>query len=292
MARKVKTKAKIKTGANKRRKGALALVLPWLRRFGGVLGAIVFCLWIGAWLWLSGAVHSAASWVGDKAVNASADLGFRVENILVEGRENADPEIILAVINMQKDDPLFAFDPKSAREQLEKISWVRSAHVERRLPDTLYIRIEERLPLALYQHGGKLKLLDMRGEVIETDRIDDFKSLMVLEGKGAPENVIELAAGLMSEDVLNQRIKKAVWVGARRWDLYFAGGIVAKLPEDDVLVSLGRLGAAHEENNLLDKDIVSIDLREEDRIAVRTKPGLVEEYRSTLKKSAAAGNNI
>lgn len=66
----------------------------WLRRFGFALGAVVFTIWAGAWLYLSGAIESAADWSRHKTIAVSADAGFSVANILVEGRVNTDPDVL------------------------------------------------------------------------------------------------------------------------------------------------------------------------------------------------------
>ena len=292
MARKKTTKGTRKSDINKRRKGTLAVVLPWLRRFGSALGVIALTLWLGVWLYLSGSIGAASQWSEEKFVQASANAGFRVQDILVEGREHASADIILAIINMEKGDPIFAFDPREARAQLEKISWVETAHVQRRLPDTLYIGLEERTPLALYNDGKTLKLLDKNGENIATDKVGQFKSLMIVSGKGAPRNVSELAEFLSEDEDLKNRVKAARRISDRRWDLELKNGITVKLPEDGLGFSLSRLSKAHAESGLLDKDIKAVDMREMDRIAIRTKSGQAQDYSASLKTNVKAGSSI
>jgi cell division protein FtsQ len=276
MARKAKAKRGTrKSTINKRRKGALSVVMPWMRRFGVALAVVVFTIWIGAWLWLNGSVDAAKGRAVERMLVASADAGFRVDNIMVEGRENASVDVILAIINMEKGDPLFAFDPEGAKAQLEKISWIDSAHVERRLPDTLYIALNERRPLALWRKGGQLKLLDAKGEVIAANDLAPFKSLMTVSGKGATENLSELAANLMAEPSVYNRVVKAVRVGGRRWDLTLDNKIIVQAQED---------------SQILDKDIAAIDLRETDRMAVRAKSGRAQDYVRDFVSSSAKNN--
>jgi oligopeptidase B len=40
------------------------------------------------------------------------------------------------------------------------LPWVRRASVERRLPDTIFVRLEERIPLALWQRQGRFVVID------------------------------------------------------------------------------------------------------------------------------------
>ena len=90
--------AKRKTKASSRRRASgkttrLNHYLGYLRRFG-IAGALaIFICWLAAWAWFSGSVHNAIHWSGQKFYGLTADAGFVVDNILVEGRENTDRDV-------------------------------------------------------------------------------------------------------------------------------------------------------------------------------------------------------
>ncbi len=276
----------------KKRRGKRAVFLVRVKRFGLIFGAFVLTLWVGAWLHFSDSFTKAAHWTKQEIITASADLGFVTQNILVEGRVNTDADVLRALINVGKGDPLFSFDPSEAQSLIERIAWVRSAHVERQLPGTIYIGLEERRPLALYQESKKLSLLDERGDVITRDGLSKFKDLVIVMGKGSPERAPGFFKNLEAEPVLFERARSAKWIDERRWDLRMAGGAVVKLPEGDLGLALRRLAVAQEDDGLLDKGLASIDLREADRIVVRTKPGAVQEYKAGYVAGSKSGNNI
>ncbi len=273
---------------NKRRKGLLAVVMPWLKRFGIVLGIAVLGFWAGSWFWLSGNMEKTQNWMTAQGVEAGADMGFTVENVLVEGRNHTDADILKAIISVEKGDPLFSFDPDKAREQIKKINWVRDARVERRLPDTVYVGLQEKKPLVLWQTGGELELLDEEGKAITKDKLGRFKDLIIVMGDDAPAHAPELMKNLNAEPFIASRVKAAKWIGGRRWDLVFAAGVIAKMPEGEIGLALSRLGQAAEQDGLLEKDIVSVDLREEGRMIVQTTPGAVQDYQASTK----TGSNI
>ena len=291
MARKVKRGTR-QSSFNKRRKGVLAVVIPWVRRFGIGLVVTVGLVWVGAWLHLSGSLARAGDWADERFEIATADMGFKVENILVEGRQYSDAGVLLAIVNVQKGDPLFAFDPQSAKDSITRIGWVEDAQVERRWPDTIYIGLKERQPLALWQSDKRLKLLDSKGEVIATDNLQRFSDLILVSGKGSSETAAQLVGNLKAEPIIFERVETAQRISERRWNLRLKNALEIKLPEEDIGLALRRLSTAQEEDGLLDKNIVSIDMREIDRISVRTKPGAVQEYSSGLKIEAKAGNDI
>lgn len=268
---------------NKRRKGALAFFIPWLKRFGVVLVIAVLGIWTGSWLWMSGNMQSGMSWVQAKAENATAQMGFAVENVMVEGRTYTDPEILRGVLDANKGDPLFAFDPVEAREILMKVNWVKDAHVERRFPDTIYVRLEEKTPLALWQKGKDLSLIDADGQVIVTDHLERFRHLVIVMGDDAPSHAAELVRLLGAEEVLKGKVKAAKWMGGRRWDVVFDSGITAKMPENELGLAVRRLAKAEEEDKVLSKAVEVVDLREQGRIIVQAKPEAAKEYKAGYK---------
>lgn len=275
-----KKKPKIRRGSdyNRRRRGILAIVVPWLRRFGIVLAVFVFVAWVGAWLWMSGSVQRAADSTKFAMINKASDMGFAVENLLVEGRVNAPAEAVLALMNVRTGDPIFAFDPAQAKDLLEQMNWVRSARVERRLPDTVYVGLQERMPLALWQKDGQVKLLDEVGSVIDIDNIADFADLVIVTGEGAAENAPMLINLLNAVPEIGQAVKSANRVGDRRWDIRLQNDVIVKLPEIDAAMALRRLADAQAKDGLLERSIVAVDLREPEKLVIRTRPGAVQEY--------------
>ena len=296
MARKPSKRGSGQSNFNKRRKGALSIIIPWLQRFGMGVAICVGVLWCGSWVYLSGAAERTSDWAENKFEVAFADLGFTVEDIWVEGRRYTDIDVLLAIVNVEKGDPLFSFDPNHAKDLISQISWVEHVEIERRWPDTVYIEIEEREPLALWQGEKRAKLLDSAGDVIETGNLDRFSDLVMVTGKGAPKMAPALIQDLKAEPLIFKRVETAHRLGERRWDLRLKNGVLINLPADDVGFALRRLVDVHEKNGMLDKDIRSVDVREIGRVSVRTKPGAVQEYKADLRTETAtstkSGNSI
>lgn len=221
---------------------------------------------------LTGSAGAVNEWARARAVTLAANAGYRLDNLYVEGREYTDADVVRGIINMEKGDPLFDFDPQTARDLLTRVSWVKDVRVERQLPNTIYIEITERQPLALWQENGKVRVIDRDGVVL-TNNIDAFPHLPLVVGPKANTQAADLLASLSAEPDLMKRIESATWIGTRRWDLALKGGVVVKLPEDNVGLALKKLVDTAANDQLLDKNIDLVDLREPDRLVVRTKNG-------------------
>ncbi len=291
-----KRKAKRKSPsyvAPKRRKGFLAVALPWLKRFGLVIGGLILITWLGAWFVLTGAAARTANWSKSQIIAATANAGFKIENLLVEGRVNTDPALMMALLNIQTGDPLFGINPQEAKTLLEETKWIRAAHIQRRLPDTLYIKLYERTPIALWNYNGETTLLDDAGKPLRVDGLAPFSALITLKGKGADEVATDLIQTLLSEPDLSPIITSATRQGQRRWDITTKDGVTIKLPEDDkVPHALRRVIDAQTNDKILDNaDIESLDLRFEDKIIIRTKPGSVIDYKNGVSDNKKQTRN-
>jgi cell division protein FtsQ len=90
-------------------------------------------------------------------------------------------------------------------------------------------------------------------------------------------------------------VETATLVSGRRWDLTLKSGADVKLPEDEMGLALRKLAVSQEEEALLDKDVLVIDVRDEGRITVRTKPGAAQALDEDLNApviTPAAGSPI
>jgi cell division protein FtsQ len=221
---------------------------------------------------LAGGIWWKADALRQGALAATAEAGFAVREVRVEGRQRTSREAILRAVKAERGTPILAVSPVEARTRLESLAWVRSASVERLLPDTLHIRLVEREPFALWQRQGKLHLIDRDGAVITSERLERFPGLLVVVGEDAPRHAAGLVEMLAREPDLEKRVTAAVRVGGRRWNLRFDNGIDVQLPENDAATAWAQLAKVERTTRVLARDVEVIDLRLPDRLVVRTAP--------------------
>ena len=104
---------------------------------------------------------------------ATADLGLTVQNIVIEGRDKTPESALKAAIGVAQGAPILTFSVSDARARIEQIAWVRSAVVERVLPGTIRIVLNERRPFAVWQNQGKFALIDRAGNVVTSKQLLD-----------------------------------------------------------------------------------------------------------------------
>jgi cell division protein FtsQ len=284
-----KRKKKPESGSKQPTRGKSRSRLTVLVRRAGLLVLLLgAAIWAAAWFALGDGAGKSGSWAQKRIYRISAQAGFTVQDIVVIGRNRTDLEVLRSLIGIERGDPILSFRPNEAREELKRISWIKDAEVERRLPHTIYIRLTERKPLAVWQNKQKLRLIDAEGVTLG----DDLKkggngNLLLVVGDDAPKNAAELIGVIDAEPSIRARIDAATRVGARRWDLRLKNGVTVRLPENDAALALRRLAAAQQKDGILDKEIVAIDMRGKDRIVVETKKGV-----STSYDPAKGGSNI
>jgi cell division protein FtsQ len=259
--------------AIRRRPGRFAWVKP---RHVAIAGACIVGLGavIAGGVWVQRAdlparIAAGSGELGAELLRMTARAGLGVRTITVTGRVQTRPADVVAALGVREGAPLLGFDTALARAELERLPWIKSAAVERRFPDTVLVRLTERVPLALWQAHGRFAVIDTEGKEIRKVDPGAFRHLVVVVGDDAPRHAEGLLALLASEPDLKKRVSAAIRVAGRRWDLMLAGDIRVQLPEQEIGAAWQKLAAAERKEKLLDRAISQIDLRSPDRMTLR-----------------------
>jgi cell division protein FtsQ len=223
--------------------------------------------------------------VTEFGLQVSRMFGLTVQDILVEGRQRADRDLVMAAIGIDRGASLLRFDAAAARLRLEELPWIDTAIVERRLPDVIYVKLTEHKPLALWQNEGKFALIDPKGAVILPEATSQFAKLPVVIGKEAPKHAESLLLLLATEPALAARVSAAIRLGDRRWNLIMNNGVEIRLPEEEAELAWARVAAADRDRKLLARDVQMIDLRMPDRMIIRTGSPPAERLRQQPRPS-------
>ncbi len=245
--------------------------------FSGFMGICSLFLW--------GYFHASqlATDISKNFQETMAHLGFRLEDVIVSGRVRTGKADILSLLELEWGKPLLSLDLMQAKAKLQKISWVKRAQVERKLPNTLSIHVVEKAPIALWQHRGKTYLMDEDGELVETNESQKYKELLIVTGEKVTHHIGELIALLKKFPDLKPRVTGATYLRSFRWDLKLDSRTDLKLPEKEPEKALAYLLNLDTRHHLITQDIMIIDMRLPGQLILRLTPEAVQKQKNKGK---------
>jgi cell division protein FtsQ len=234
------------------------------------------------WLAISAAGIGGVIWL------AFGSSMLQVREIQVTGATHVDAADIEGVANVRGEN-LLTLSTSEVVRRVQTLPWVKTARVERRLPGTLRVRIEERRPAMILSLGAARWTLDARGRVLSSGV--EGKDLPVLAGIATGDVV---AGGSIDTPEASDAL--AAWRGLptslKRQVVGIFAPTVERLTislEDGTLVRYGAAEALDAKNEVLRSLLAQLDAegREASYIDVRvpTNPAV-----SALAPAAAAAS--
>ncbi|BDB96030.1 cell division protein FtsQ/DivIB [Candidatus Hydrogenosomobacter endosymbioticus] len=212
--------------------------------------------------------------VAKLCMRTSKKIGFSLKDVIVDGRSRTTTSEICAALGARIDDPILSIDIEKAKNNLQQLPWISSASIERWLPRSLYIRISERIPMAVWQVNGKFFLIDRSGTTIKCDENEFPQDMITIVGEQANSNFQGLLQTISKFQRKIPKVVAAVFLRNHRWNLHLENGIVVKLPETDTEEALNILCTAFESlsnKNIPLSGVASIDLRFAGSIVIEPK---------------------
>ena len=252
-----------------------------LRLIGSKKALAILALGLGfpAGIGWAGKNETATDYIGSLSTLA----GFKIEHLVVRGGPNVDREALRFMLSGELDKSILEFDAARTRELLKQNTRIESATVRKVYPDTVSIDIVEREPFAIWKSGDEIKLIGADGAIIG-DAGETPPPLPQVVGDGAEAASAEFLSQMASYPMLAARVQAYVRVAGRRWDLVLQDGTKVLLPEHDWQGKLQELYELQTHEEILDREIVQIDMRLNDRLVLRLKPGQGEVRRTVIEK--------
>ncbi|MBE6447269.1 MAG: FtsQ-type POTRA domain-containing protein [Alphaproteobacteria bacterium] len=198
-------------------------------------------------------------------------LNCLIRKVEFDGNDKVPEALLYKVSGIKYHSDIFSVSVQDVKSKLENIAWIKSVEVQRKLPDTFYIRVTEREPIAILQSKYKLYLLDNQGKVLEHDGIGDFGNLPIVIGDGSEKNAQHLLFVLNQFPKIRKQLVCATFIGKRRWNIKINRGIIVKLPEKHLKHAISVLEEISDDNGFFKEEIVEIDLRMLDRVVIKKK---------------------
>lgn len=238
----------------------------FLVRLGALVGSLVILIGLALWLWHIGWPQKQTEHLIQSGLHATQKAQFAVKDIVVEGRQQVNKDGLFTALGTISGAPILGFDPEAAQARIAKLPWVASAIVERRLPDTILIHLNERTPMARWQHEERIIVIDNEGAEIPEAKLDQFAQLPLVVGADAAGQAHALLETLKDYPAIAAKMTAAVRVSERRWDIHLQPKVVARLPEKNMTEALRKLSSLIIDQKILERDIVAIDLRDSSKM--------------------------
>ena len=262
------------------RKGHLIAKLRINRGGGVAASAFIVLAAVSYGIVTGGHIDPVTIAIRDVRDTLGRTFGFRIATIGFSGNKHLNREEILSRAGVTGMSSLLFFDVTAARARLMSDPRVADATLLKLYPDRLQISVVERQPFALWQINRQINVVAEDGAVLAPYVSKEYLGLPMFVGKGAEKRGKELLALLDRYPGIRDNLRASILVAERRWNLRLKNGLDVKLPEADVERALAQLASLDREKKILSRDIVSIDLRQSDRVAVQ------------LSEAAAAARDV
>ena len=246
------------------------------------VGLPAFVLALGVGIYLSDADRRAAFGQSYADIKTSVEQRpeFMVGLMAIDGASPALTDAVRAKVAQKLPISRFDLDLDALQTKAESLDAVASALVKVGAGGVLQIGITEREPAFVWRSDAGLVMVDATGHRIAglTERIDRA-DLPLIAGAGADLAVAEATALLQAAGPLTPRIRGLVRISERRWNLILDRDQSVLLPAGNPVGALEALIALNQAEDLLARDLTSIDLRNEHRPVLRLAPFALEELR-------------
>ncbi len=191
---------------------------------------------------------------------------------------------ILGVMDLSLPVSALDVDLRELRDLVQGLNAVKSASVRFLADGVLEVRIKERLPAVVWRNLNRLYLLDEDGVMVaEVPRRSVRSDLPLVVGEGAGAAMLEAREIFAVLAPLEGRVLGLVRMGERRWDVVLQNNVV-KLPGVDGADAARRLMALQASDDILDRDVSVIDMRNPDRLTLRLNEEALRELRRLREK--------
>jgi len=216
----------------------------------------------------------------------TARSGFAIEDVRMAGNKETSDIDVLDKLQLDGWTSLIGFNAEAARQRIASMPWVDSVSVRKIYPDAIEVSIVEKKPLAIWQHGSELSLVDLAGKIIVPFRQERYATLPLFIGAGANDRAPAFMAEIAKTPELSSRVKAFIRIADRRWDLRLENGVTIRLPEFGEEAAISEIVAIDAEQGILSRDLVAVDMRLDDRIVVKLTPEAVMRRNAALTEQA------
>ena len=142
------------------------------KKFGGK--SATFYRNVFLWILAASACATVAYVVGNFLLHSPKVLLLKPDQVEVSGNHIVAREAVLQPFYKDRGRSVLQIPLDSRRSEIEQISWVQTASVQRILPNRIRVDISERNPIAFVRNGSELALIDEFGVILDRPQGQDL----------------------------------------------------------------------------------------------------------------------
>ena len=250
------------------------------------IAALACCAAIGGLYELRDRIGAEGASLYDLGERHVAQSQFGIRQISISGQAATSEKDILAALAITPETSMFNFDADAARNAIEALPAIAEATVRKGYPDHLFVSVTERVPVARWRENGTTYIIDSTGAKIAADG-DAYPELPLVVGDEAGDDAMVMVRAMTQFPSLKQGLVALSRIADRRWDMIYSSGLRVQLPEQGVAQALGQLMTLETQFKVLERDVVVVDLRVPDVVAVKPSADAAAQLAAIAKANIA-----
>ena len=125
---------------------------------------------------------------------------FNIKDIKVLNNSQISTDTIISLSELKYDENIFKFYSKNVAEKIKENPYIENVKIHRKLPNTIEIDIEERVPKYSVDYMGKYAYINNQGYLLEIS--EDSKKLPIILGVSTAEENIVPGNRLNNDDLI------------------------------------------------------------------------------------------
>jgi len=168
--------------------------------------------------------------------NFSENFQYQFTTFDISGLEKIESKFVEDKVQKYIESSIFLLPLDQIKNSIKENNWVKEIYLNTNYKDTLFIRIEEYMPIGIYYFNDKYFFFEKNGKVIDQTHIADFynKSLIIFKGASSNLKAKSIINILKNNDFKKKyEIESLEFINKRRWNINLHNNVKLLLSEED-----------------------------------------------------------
>ena len=166
----------------------------------------------------------------------SVEYSFNFTELEVSGVNVFTSKDLESYFKSYYNQSIFLIPLNKISKEIENLKWIDSIILKSDYKNKITILIKETDPAGIFFNGTEYYLINSKGEIIEVISENFILEYPILLGEKSKENFPKFIKNIPHS--VKSMIRKAEFIGKRRWNIVLKNNILVKLPEFNLNIAL------------------------------------------------------